>query len=56
MPKINRIDCKTKGKIKAYTVAPSMLSKSFLSNNILVFEDLNIIQISINKMDLRWDN
>lgn len=54
MTKINVINCKTEEKTKAYTFAPLMFSESFLSDNLSIFEDLNVIQIGIEKINLRW--
>lgn len=51
MPKLNIIDCKCKEKTKVFAFAPAMHNKSLLSNNISMFEDLNIIQIWIDKTD-----
>lgn len=56
MPKINVIDYKTEGKMEAYAFAPSMFSESSLSDNILMFKDLNIIQIGIDKTNSQWDD
>lgn len=56
IPKINVIDCKTEGKAEAYAFVPSMFSQSSLSGNILMFEDLNVIQMSINKTNSQWDD
>lgn len=56
MPKINVINCKTEGKTEAYAFAPSMFIESSLSGNLLVFEDLNVIQMGIDKTDSRWED
>ncbi len=53
MSKINVIDYKTEGKTEAYAFAPSIFSESSLSGNQSVFEDLNVVQMGINKMDSR---
>ena len=42
MPKVNVIDCKTKGSIMAYLFAPLMVSKSTTAGNIIVFKDFVI--------------
>lgn len=55
MPVINQINCKLKGKTKAYVFVPSMFSKSLLAGNQLVFKDLNIIQLDIDKTDAQWN-
>lgn len=54
MPVINIIDCKHKGHTKAYLFLLSIFSKSLTTGNISVFEDLNFIQMDINKADKRW--
>ena len=51
MPRLNIIDCKREGKTKAFAFAPSMHNESFFVSNIGVFEDLNIIQMGIDKID-----
>lgn len=51
MPNINKIDCRTKKSIEAYTFVPSIFSKSLTASNIAMFEDLNINQIGIKKID-----
>lgn len=51
MPVINVINCKRKGLTKAYLVSPFILSKSSTTGNISVFEELNIIQIGMDKVD-----
>lgn len=47
----NIINYKKEGATKAYAFAPSMFSKSSITGNIFVFEDLNVIQMGINKTD-----
>lgn len=56
MSKINIIDCKTEEKTEAYVFAPSMFSENSLSGNQSVFEDLNVVQMGIDKMNSQWDN
>lgn len=51
MPVIDCIQCKTEKKTEAYAFASSMFSKSSLAGNQLVFEDLNVIQMGIDKKD-----
>ena len=51
MPVIDCIQCKTKRKTEAYTFASSMFSESSLAGNQSVFEDLNVIQMGIDKED-----
>ena len=53
MPVIDRINCKLEGKTEAYAFAPSMFSESLLAGNQSVFEDLNVIQLGIDKTDAR---
>ena len=56
MPALNCINCRVEGKTKAYAFAPFMFSKSSLTGNISVFEDLNIVQMGIDKTDARWSD
>lgn len=56
MPKINIINYNTEGKTEVYAFAPSMFGESFLAGNQLVFENLYVIQIGINKTDSQWNN
>lgn len=51
MPKVDVIDCKTKGSTIAYPFAPAMASESTTAGNISVFEDLNINQLGLKKED-----
>ena len=51
---INQIDCRSEGVTKTYAFAPYMFSESFTAGNISVFEDLNVIQMGIEKTDLQW--
>lgn len=39
-----------------YAFAPLMFSESSLTDNQLVFKNLNVIQIGIDKTNLRWDD
>lgn len=50
---LNFIDCKLKKAMQAYMFALSMFFKSLIDSNIDVFEDLNILQIKINKTNLK---
>lgn len=52
IPTINYIYCKIEEKIKAYTFTLSIFSKSSLNSNILIFENLNIVQIGIKKINI----
>ena len=54
MPIIDCIDCKRKGSTRFFTFAPSMFNESSIAGNFAVFENLNIIQISLNKGDAQW--
>lgn len=56
MPVIDRIKCKAEGKMEAYAFAPSMFSESSLARNQSVFEDLNVVQMDIEKEDVRWND
>lgn len=51
MPIIDQINCKPEGKTEAYNFVPSMLGESLLARNQSVFEDLDIIQLGIDKTD-----
>lgn len=53
IPIIDRINYKLEGKIEAHTITPSMFSESLFAGNQSIFEDLNIIQLGINKTDGR---
>lgn len=39
--------------MEAYAFAPLIFNESSLSGNQLMFEDLNIVQMNINKTDLQ---
>lgn len=52
MLRLNIIDSKCKKKTKAFVFALSMHNKSYLSGNIGVFKDFNVIQIEIDKIDI----
>lgn len=56
MPATNRIDCKKERCREAYPFAPSMFSESSTAGSLSVFEDLNIVQIGLDKSDARWDD
>lgn len=56
IPVINLINYKKKKATEVYTFASSMLSESFIIGNMSVFEDFNVNQIDINKMDPCWNN
>ena len=51
MPLISLINCKTEEKTEAYTFALLIFSESLLDSNQSVFEDLNVIQMEIDKTD-----
>lgn len=51
MPVINKIDPKMEGNTKAFAYALSIFSKNSTVGNIFMFEDINIIQIDIEKTD-----
>lgn len=48
---INIIDCKVEGSTVAFSFAPTMFSEAFAIENMSVFEDLVICQISFTKKD-----
>lgn len=52
MPVSDQINCKLEEKIEAYAFALSMFSESWLADNQLVFEDLNVIQLGIDNIDV----
>ncbi len=55
MPKVDIIECKTKGVTSAFPFAPAMASESTTARNISVFEELNINQLGLAKDDPRFD-
>ncbi|MCJ1471086.1 hypothetical protein MMC07_009734 [Pseudocyphellaria aurata] len=56
IPIVDRIDYSKVGATEAHAFAPSMFSESSTAGNILVFKDLNVIQMGIEKDDPRWDD
>lgn len=48
MPTLNIINCKTENTTKIYIFVSSIFCKNSTNSNIYIFEDLNIIQISID--------
>lgn len=48
---IIKINCKIKENTEAFTYLLSIFSKNSTINNIFIFKDLNINQISIKKID-----
>lgn len=55
MPKVNVIDCKTKGSSSAFPFALAMASENTTAGNISMFEDLNINQLGLTKDDPRFN-
>ncbi|MCJ1461627.1 hypothetical protein MMC07_000224 [Pseudocyphellaria aurata] len=55
---VDRIDCSKPefGATEARAFAPSMFSESSTARNIAVFDDLNVIQMGIEKSDPRWND
>lgn len=51
MSVINRINYKIEGCTETYAFALSMFSKSSIASNIIVFEDMAIVQMGIEKTD-----
>lgn len=51
MPVINYINCKVERKTKTYAFTLFILSESLLTEKLLVFADLNIMQMGIEKTD-----
>lgn len=51
MPVIDCIKCEAKKKTEIYVFLFSMFSKSLFSGNQSVFQNLNIVQIDIDKKD-----
>ena len=56
MPTIDRIQCQREGKTETYAFAPSMFKESSLAGSQSVFEDLNVVQMGIEKNDDQWNN
>lgn len=56
MPTLHYIDYKVERKTKVHAFALLMFSKNSLTSNILVFENLNIVQMNIKRIDARWNN
>ncbi|MCJ1468817.1 hypothetical protein MMC07_007447 [Pseudocyphellaria aurata] len=56
MPIVDRIDCSKVGATEAHAFAPSMFNESSTTENMSVFEDLNIHQMGIEKTDPRWED
>lgn len=56
MPTIDWIKCQRERKTEAYAFVSSMFNESSLAGNQLVFEDLNIVQMGIEKDDDQWNN
>lgn len=56
MSRLNIINYKYEGKTEAFVFALSMHNKNSLSGNIGLFEDLNVIQIGIDKTDVWWND
>lgn len=52
MPIINCIKYKAEGKTRAYAFAFLIFSKSSFAGNQLVFEDLNVVQMGIDKKNI----
>lgn len=55
MPKVDIIECKTKGATLAFLFAPAMASENTTAGNISVFLELNINQLGLAKDDLCFD-
>ena len=55
MPKVDVIECKTKGATSAFSFAPAMASESTTARNIIVFEEFNINQFGLAKDNLCFD-
>lgn len=51
MPKINVNNCKTEGKTEEYAFIPLIFSESSFAGNQLVFKNLKVIQIRVDKTD-----
>lgn len=49
IPTIDKIKCQREEKTEAYAFVSSMFNESSLAGNQLIFKDLNIIQIGIEK-------
>lgn len=55
MPKVDIIECKTKGATSAYLFALAIASESITIRNINVFEKLNINQLGLAKDNPRFN-
>lgn len=55
MPKVDIIECKTEGATSAFLFALAMASENTTTRNISVFEELNINQLGLAKVDLCFD-
>lgn len=53
IPKIEIINCKTIGLISVYIFVPVMAKKNIKAENISFFENLNIIQLRLEKNALK---
>lgn len=51
MPKVDSINCKTKGLTTAYLFAPAIANKSITTDDISVFKELNVNQLGLSKKD-----
>ena len=49
---LNCINCKIVGKIEVYAFILFIFSESLLNHFLLVFENLNIVQMGIKKTDI----
>lgn len=56
IPLISLINCNTKRKTETYAFVSLMFSESSLNSNQSVFEDLNIVQMEMDKTDNQWNN
>lgn len=55
MPVINFIDCKIEETIATYLFVLYMASKSIISSNISIFEDLNMNELGCDKSNFHFE-
>ena len=51
---INTINCKRENATKAYICTLFIYNKSSTAGSIYVFEDLNVIQMRVDKTNSQW--
>lgn len=56
MPVINLIDCKCERFIRFFLFALLIFSESSTTGNFIIFKDLNIVQMGLDKKDSQWQD